>query len=112
MALVSFFSSRLVERHPNLFKSITNHIKESRPHQFQEAMNKKSEEFTGNLFTLSENSTEDLIKMMQEVQLNVHTYKDDRGQECCHERKIVSGDNKTEKNMHYAILRLTMQKEG
>ena len=112
MALVSFFSSRLVERHPILFKSIANHIKESRPHQFQEAMNKKSEEFTGNLFTLSETSTEDLIKMMQEVQLNVHTYKDDGGQECCHERKIVSGDNKTEKNMHYAILRLTMQKEG
>ena len=109
IALVYFFSSRLVERHPILFNSIAKYIKESRPHQFQEAMNKKSEEFTGNLFTLSENSTEDLIKMMQEVQLNVHTYKDDLGHEYCHERKIVSGDNKTEKNMHYGILRLTMQ---
>ena len=109
MALVYFFSSRLVARHPVLYKSITKYIKEARPHQFQEAMNKKSEEFTGQLFTLSESSTEDLIKMMSEVQINVHTFKDSDGREHCYEKKIVSGDNKTEKNMHYGILRLTMQ---
>ena len=109
MALVYFFSSRLVARHPVLYKSITKYIKEARPHQFQEAMNKKSEEFTGQLFTLSESSTEDLIKMMSEVQINVHTFKDSDGREHCYEKKIVSGDNKTEKNMHYGILRFSMQ---
>ena len=109
IALVHFFSSRLVVRHPILYKSIAKYIKEARSHQFQEAMDKKSEEFTGQLFTLSESSTEDLIKMMADVQINVHTYKDSNGREHCYEKKIVSGDNKTEKNMHYGILRLTMQ---
>ena len=108
-ALVHFYSYRLVERHPELFKSISNFIKPSKPHQFQQAMDGRSEEFTGNLFTKSESSTEDLIKMMSEVQLNVHTFDDNRGVKHCYERKICSGDNKTEKNMHYGILRLTMQ---
>ena len=109
IALVHFFSSRLVVRHPILYKSIAKYIKEAKSHQFQEAMDKKSEEFTGQLYTLSESSTEDLIKMMSDVQLNVHTYKDGNGREHCYEKKIVSGDNKTEKNMHYGILRFTMQ---
>ena len=52
---------------------------------------------------------EDLIQMMSEVQLNVHTFDDNRGVQHCYERKICSGDNKTEKNMHYGILRFTMQ---
>ena len=105
LSLVSFFSHRLVERHPVLFESIARCIKPNRPHQFQDAMDSKSEEFTGNLFTLSESRTEDLITMMSEVQLNVHTYKDNSGYEHCHEKKIVAGDNKTEKNMTYGILR-------
>ena len=107
MALVNYFSYRLVQRHPSLFQSIAGCIKQSRPHQFQDAMDKKSEEFTGNLFTKSECRTEDLITMMAEVQLNVHTFVDNKGGDHCHEKKIVSGDNKTEKNMHYGILRLT-----
>ena len=45
--------------------------------------------------------------MIIEVQLNVHTFVDNEGGDHCHEKKIVSGDNKTEKNMHYGILRLT-----
>ena len=105
VSLVRYFAYRLVQRHPNLFKAIARCIKSSRPHQFQDAMNSKSEEFTGNLFTLSESRTEDLITMMSEVQLNVHTYVDSNGVEHCHERKIVTGDNKTEKNMTYGILR-------
>ena len=105
IALVHFFTYRLLQRHPLLFKSLATCIKEFRPHQFQEAMDKKSEEFTGNLFTRSESNTEDLIEMMSEVQLNVHTYKDIAGNEHCCEKKIVSGDNKTEKNMFYGILR-------
>ena len=109
MALVDYFSYRLVQRHPAIFQSIARCIRPNRPHQFQEAMDSKSEEYTGTLFTKSETRTEDLISMMSEVQLDVHTFKDSNKVEHCHERKIISGDNKTEKNMHYGILRLTMQ---
>jgi hypothetical protein len=109
IALIDYFSYRLVQRHPLLFKSISGCIKQSRPHQFQKAMDSRSEEFTANLFTQSESRTEDLITMMSEVQLNVHTFEDNNGVDHCHEKKIVSGDNKTEKNMHYGILRLTLQ---
>ena len=105
LSLVRYYSHRLVQRHPLLFESIALCVKPNRPHQFQDAMDSKSEEFTGNLFTLSESRTEDLITMMSEVQLNVHTYTDSSGAEHCHERKIVAGDNKTEKNMTYGILR-------
>ena len=109
IALVHYFSSRLVDRHPILFQSIVNSIKPNRPHQFQQAMDKKSQEYTGKLFTKSESRTEDLISMMSEVQLNVNTFEDSEGVEHCYEKKIVSGDNKTEKNMHYGILRFQMQ---
>ena len=104
-ALISYYSYRLVQRHPLLYQSIVRCIKPSKPHQFQQAMDSRSKEFTGNLFTLSESRTEDLITMMSEVQLNVHTFTDDEGVEHCYEKKIVSGDNKTEKNMTYGILR-------
>ena len=60
----------------------------------------------GNLFTKSESKTEDLLAMMTEVQEFVNTYEDEESVTRCYERKIVSGDNKTEKNMHYGILRL------
>ena len=107
-SLINYFSHRLVQRHPLLFQSIARCIMPNRPHQFQDAMDSKSEEFTGNLFTLSESRTEDLITMMSEVQLNVHTFNDNNGVEHCHERKIVAGDNKTEKNMTYGILRFVV----
>ena len=109
IALIYYFSSRLVHRHPDLFKSITKCIKPNRPHKFQQAMDAKTEESTGQLFTKSESSTEDLIDMMSEVQIHVHTFEDSDGVKHCHKKKIVSGDQKTEKNMHYGILRWTMQ---
>ena len=108
-SLTYYFSDRLVNRHPQMFKSIAKCIKPNKPHQFQQAMDRKSQEFTGELFTKSESRTEDLITMMSNVQLNVNTYADNEGVLHCYERKIVSGDNKTEKNMHYGILRLIMQ---
>ena len=104
--LVFYFAYRLVHRHPSLFQSIARCIRQNRPHQFQEEMSKKSCEFTGSLFTKSESKTEDLISMMADVQLNVHTYEDSEGDKHCYEKKVVSGDNKTEKNMFYGILRL------
>ena len=98
---------RLVQRHPVLFESIAKEMKPNKPHQFQDAIDRKSKEFTGKLYTKSESKTEELIEMMAEVQLeNVHTVSDGEGITCC-EKKIVSGDNKTEKNMHYGILSKT-----
>ena len=108
-SLISYYSHRLVQRHPQLFKSVNRSIRPNRPHQFQKAMDGKSEESTGNMFTQSESCTEELIQMMSEVQLNVHTFEDKNGVKHCHEKKILSGDNKTEKNMHYGILRSAMQ---
>ena len=108
-ALVHYFSHRLVERHPLLYKSIAKSVRPCRPHQFHREMSEKSKEFTGNLFTKSESHTEDLIDMMSNVQLNVHKYNGSDGASHCYERKIVSGDNKTEKNMHHGILRSTLQ---
>ena len=104
-SLVAYFTSRLVERHPKVFKSLNQYIKPYKPHQFQQEMSRKSDEYTGEIFTKSESKMEDLLYMMSEVQSNVHTYKDENGFVKCHERKIVSGDNKTEKNMHHGILR-------
>ena len=96
-ALVYYLSNRLIERHPKLYESLASSIPPFRPHQFQDVMNGKSEEFTGPLFTKSESRTEDLVEMMSEIQLNVPTYTDSLGLEHCFEKKIVSGDNKTEK---------------
>ena len=104
-ALVAYYSHRLVSRHPTLFKSLAGCIRPNVAHHFQEAMDSKSKEFTGQMFTKSECRIEDLIDMMAEVQENVNTFKDANNVEHCHEKKILSGDNKTEKNMHYGILR-------
>ena len=106
-AMIRFFAHRLVTRHPLLFKTIAGSIKSNIPHQFQETMDGKSAEFTGNLFTKSESSTEDLITMMIDVQKYVNKFKDDHDVVHSYERKIVSGDNKTEKNMHHGILSKT-----
>ena len=106
-ALIRYFAYRLVTRHPMLFKSMVGCIKPNVPHQFQQAMDAKTTEFTGDLFTKSESSTEDLITMMIEVQKNVNVYVDENDVVHCFEKKIVSGDNKTEKNMHHGILSKT-----
>ena len=102
--LINYFTNRLIRRHPTLFASINSSILPNVPHKFQDAMDRKSREFTGDLYTKSESKVEDLISMMSEVQLNVHQMN--VGDEVhCYEKKIVSGDNKTEKNMYYGILR-------
>ena len=44
---------------------------------------------------------------MIEVQKNVNTFKGEDEVVHCYEKKIVSGDNKTEKNMHHGILSKT-----
>ena len=106
-SLVYYFASRLVDRFPLIFKSIKSCVKPNKPHQFQDEMNSKSEEFTGELFTKSESKTEDLISMMSDIQEKyVHIFKDKDGNSKCYEKKILSGDNKTEKNQTYGILRL------
>ena len=103
-SMISYFSHRLVVRHPLMYKSLVHSIKPNKPHQFQAAMDRRSVEFTGKLYTKSESNMEDLISMMMDVQLDVNTYEDLEGKKHCYEKKIVSGDNKTEKNMHYGIL--------
>ena len=103
-SLVYYYAHRLVERYPLAFKSIKSSIKPNKPHQFKTEMDEKSEEFTGNLYTKSESNTEDLIGMMADIQKQyVHTFEDDDGTIRCYERKILSGDNKTEKNQTNGI---------
>jgi hypothetical protein len=70
-------------------------------------MSAKSSEFTGELFTKSESRTEDVIAMMTEVQEKfTHKFRNnDAGNTECFEKKVLSGDNKTEKNSFYGILR-------
>lgn len=104
--LVHYFASRLTIRYPNAFKSINSHIRSNKIHQFHEQMNMKSEEFTEDLHTKSESNTEDLIDMMLAVQSKyVPTTTNAEGSVICHERKIFSGDNKTEKNQTSGITR-------
>ena len=69
-------------------------------------MRGKTPEYTADLFTKSESRTEDLIEMIDEVQMKyTHKFKDEFGKIRCFERKVISGDNKTEKNSHHGILR-------
>ena len=69
-------------------------------------MSNKSTEFSGDLFTKSESKTEDLVEMINTIQDKyTHKYIDSDGEVQCYERKVVGGDNKTEKNSHYGILR-------
>ena len=105
-SLVHYFSSRVTERYPNMFKSVKPHIKSWKPHQFQEEMNRMSQELTGDLYTKSESNTDDLIDMMAEFQQKyVHVFENEDGSVNCYEKKILSGDNKTEKNQTYGIMR-------
>ena len=67
-------------------------------------MSIKSTEFSGELFTKSESNTEDLITMIEDVQRKyISKHEDSLGSFNCYERKILSGDNKTEKNSHHGI---------
>ena len=103
---VHYFSYVLVQRFPEMFKSLNSSIKMNKAHQFEEEMSCKSEEFSGDLFTKSESNMDDLISMMEELQLKyVHTHKSKEGTVSCHEKKVLSGDNKTEKNSNHGILR-------
>ena len=69
-------------------------------------MSSKSAEFTGELFTKSESRTEDVIAMLDVIQHNfIHKFKEMDGEVQCFEKKVISGDNKTEKNSYYGILR-------
>ena len=67
-SLVHYYAHRLVERYPLAFNSIKSSIKPNKPHQFETEMDEKSQEFTGNLYTKSESSTENLIGMMAYIQ--------------------------------------------
>ena len=88
-----------------MFKSLNSSIKVNKGHQFEKEMACKSGEYSGDLFTRSESNTEDLVYMIQEVQDRfVHKHREPEETECF-ERKVLSGDNKTEKNSHYGILR-------
>ena len=53
----------------------------------------------------SESNTDEIVSMMQDLQLKyAHTHKSGDSN-ACFEKKVISGDNKTEKNSHYGILR-------
>ena len=105
VAMIHNFSSKLIRRHPKMFSSIASKIKEYNPHQFFDEMQTKSEEYTGKLYMLSESETEELLIILEDMQNLVHTYEDSSGKVHGYEKKIVSGDQLTEKNSHYAILR-------
>ena len=108
--LIRYYSYRLVHRHPILFKSINSSVRVNQPHQFEAEMSKKSEEFTGDLFTKSESNTQDLLEMMVQVQDKyVHKYIDASNNINCFEKKVLSGDQKTEKNSYFGILRYYLQ---
>ena len=105
-SLIHYFSHRLMYRHPESFSSIKSCIRVNQPHQFEAEMERRSDEFTGELFTKSEARTEDLIDMMVDIQAKyVHKFEDKEGNIRCYEKKILSGDNKTEKNQTFGIYR-------
>ena len=103
---VHYFAEAVTRRFPVMFSSLKSSIKVNKPHQFEKEMSSPSEEFSGDLFTKSESNTEDLISMMQEIQEKyVHKDENALGVTTCYEKKVISGDNKTEKNSHYGIPR-------
>ena len=76
-------------------------------HQFEDELPQQNKKFTGELFTKSESKIEDLVDMMSTLQ-DKYTHKYEDGTEIkCYERKVISGDNKTEKNSHHGIIRYT-----
>ena len=104
--LVHYYSDRLVKRHPKLFNSILRLVKDYRPHQFQKEMEGKSEMFTGRLYDKSESVMDELLVMMEDSQDYISAFvEDNNGDVVCYERKTVSGDQLTEKNMSNGIKR-------
>ena len=104
-SLVPMYSHTLLQRHPTLFKSLRSSIKDYEDHQFSEEMSKKSEEFTGKIYQKSEVKTEELVSMLTEYQDEmVIKLKTENGTTHSHYRRQLTGDQKTEKNSHYAIL--------
>ena len=105
-SLVYYYSRVLVDRFPEMFRSLNSSVKANKAHQFEKEMALKSDEYSGDLFTRSESNTEDLVYMMEEVQDSyVHKYVGPEKEVECFERKVLSGDNKTEKISHYGIIR-------
>ena len=102
-SLVAMYSHDLLERHPLLFKSLKSSIKDHLPHQFQSQMNTKTEEFTGKIFQKSENKTEDLVSMIEDYQDKM-VLKSEKVASKVFYRRQLTGDQKTEKNSHFAIL--------
>ena len=104
-SLIPMYSSILIKRYPELYKSIKSAIKDHLPHQFQSEMDRKTEEFTGKIYEKSENKIDELISMLEEYQNSlVINGEDDTGSKVMYRRQLT-GDQKTEKNTHYAILR-------
>ena len=104
-SLVPMYSHALLQRHQTLFKSLKSSIKDHENHQFSKEMTKKSEEFTGKIYEKSEVKTEELVSMLTEYQDEmVIKLKTANGTTHSHYRRQLTGDQKTEKNSHYAIL--------
>ena len=101
-SLIPMYSHMLLDRYPVLFKSLKGVIVDYVPHQFQESMNQKSEEFTGDIYEKSESKTEELIQMISEYQHEMALVEDESGR--AYVRRQLSGDQKTEKNSTFAIL--------
>ena len=103
--LIPLFSHVLLERHPMVYKSLRSAIVDHCPHQFQEEMTQKSEEFTGVIYEKSECKTEDLISMISDYQKEMVHINKATGVSCqAFDRRQLTGDQKTEKNSHFAIL--------
>ena len=103
-SLIPLFSAALVKRHPTLFKSLNSVIKDHFPHQFQSQMSEKSEEYTGEIYEKSENRIEDLLSMIEDYQSEMVLSQQVSGSRKISFRRQLTGDQKTEKNSHYAIL--------
>ena len=103
-SLIPMYSHVLLERYPLLYKSLKGAIKDHVAHQFQSEMEKKSTEYTGQIYEKSENKSEDLISMIEEYQ-NSMVIKSNHSDHKIFYRRQLTGDQKTEKNTHFAILR-------
>ena len=103
--LVSLYSHSLLGRHPQLYKALKSAVLNHRvPHQFESEMKSKSDEYTGDIFEKSEVRTEDLISMLEEYQKEMVLQRESDGEMKALYRRQLSGDQKTEKNTHYAVL--------
>ena len=102
-SMIPLFSFALLQRYPELFKCLKSSIKDHHPHQYQKEMNQQTEEYTGQIYEKSENKTEDLVSMISDYQSKMSGKSEERDRILY--RRQLTGDQKTEKNTHYAILR-------